>query len=96
VHVEGEHDVETRQLLVEALDPLVGHVIVDLGACTFLDTSVIGAILTKAIALDRDGYRLEVVVPPTSDFLTRTIARLGLRELVAIVDDPPRLRADRG
>ena len=94
VHVDGEHDRESCGLLVEALGPLAGHVVVDLARCTFLDTSVIGAIIGKTLELGRDGYRLEVAVPPTSEFLCRTVERLGIRDLLPVRDEPPRVRPD--
>jgi anti-anti-sigma regulatory factor len=89
IHVLGEHDFASRALLASALEPLQGHVVVDLAACTFIDTSVIGAIIGKALALGKVGQRLEVVVPPTGGFVSRTVERLGVRTLLPVVDAPP-------
>jgi anti-anti-sigma regulatory factor len=89
IHVEGEHDFASRSMLVAALEPLEGHVVVDLAACTFIETSVIGAIIGKGLALGKAGYRLEVVVPPTDGFVSRTVERLGVRTLLPVLDAPP-------
>jgi hypothetical protein len=73
VHVSGEHDFTSRGLLWAALEPLNGDVVVDLTRCTFIDISVIGAILGKALDLGKDGYRLELVCLPPRRLHARSI-----------------------
>src|SRR3954468_21292041 len=48
VVVEGEHDIYTAPTLRERLDEALGHgggIVVDLTAATFVDSSVLGALL---------------------------------------------------
>jgi hypothetical protein len=45
IEAAGEHDYDSRGLLVAALEQVDGHVVIDLSGCTFIDTSVIGAII---------------------------------------------------
>lgn len=90
IHAWGEHDFRSRGILTNALAPLEGHVVVDLTRCTYLDSAVIGAILGKALALGKAGYRLEVVVPSSGSISTR-FARLGVHNLVSVLDALPRL-----
>ena len=61
VVVEGEHDIYTAPTLRERLDAALergGGVVVDLTAATFVDSSVLGALLdARRRALDADqGY----------------------------------------
>jgi hypothetical protein len=63
--------------------------LVDLSWCTFIDSSIIAMLLTKHAELEDDGYRLELIVPPTHVQLSRTFDRLGARRLVAVHDAPP-------
>jgi hypothetical protein len=62
-----KQDYASRGGLVAALEHLDGHVILDLSS-TFVDDSLIGAIRSKAQALGKAGYRLELVVPRTAPF----------------------------
>jgi anti-anti-sigma regulatory factor len=89
--VVGEHDYASRGMLEAALEPLDGHVVVDLTSSTFIDTAVIGAILGKALALGKTGHRAKLVVPPTSP-LAQTVKRLGVPELLPLLDELPSVR----
>jgi anti-anti-sigma regulatory factor len=84
----GAHDYGSRAMLVRALESVDGHVIVDLSSCTFIDTTVIGAIIGKALALDRVGHRLELVMPPTAPF-ARMVDRLQIGMLLPVLDELP-------
>ena len=66
VTLSGEHDLATRDDLEAALAPLYGAVLIDLSACEFVDSTVIGLIVRKSQELGRDGHRLELVVLPGS------------------------------
>jgi anti-anti-sigma regulatory factor len=91
IHVSGDHDYRSRAVLLETLAPLEGHTVIDLTDCTFIDPSVIAGIIGKALALGKDGYRLELVVP-TYGSLSRVVERLGIHSLIPVVDEPPALR----
>jgi hypothetical protein len=88
VHVLGEHDFASRSILAAALAPLEQDVIVDLSRCTFIETMVIGVIIGKALALGKDGFHLELIVPPTAAFVWRAVEQLGVRMLVPVHDEP--------
>ena len=65
--LRGEHDLGTAEAFRVTLAPLFGDVLVDLGDCDFIDSTVIGALIAKARELEREGYRLECVVPPARE-----------------------------
>src|SRR6476646_5364869 len=88
IHVVGEHDYGSRSMLIEALEPVDGHLVVDLSRCTFIDKSVIAAIIAKALALGKAGHRLELVVPRTAP-LARTVDRLQVASLMPVLNELP-------
>jgi hypothetical protein len=77
IQVAGEHTYSSRAVLLEALERVEGHTVIDLTACTYLDASVIAAIIGKALALGKLVYRLELVVP-SSGSISQRFARLGV------------------
>lgn len=89
VFVCGEHDFSVRADLERALEPLHGHVLVDLSPCTFVDASIVAALLTKHAALERRGERLEVLVANAREQIVRKLDRLGARHLLRVVDTSP-------
>jgi anti-anti-sigma regulatory factor len=88
IQLLGEHDYASRGLLSAALEPLNGHVVIDLTSCAFLDSALIGAILGKALALGKAGHRLELVIPPSAP-LARTIKRLRVEMVMPVLEQPP-------
>jgi anti-anti-sigma regulatory factor len=88
IQAVGEHDYASRAMLARALEPVDGHVIVDLSSCAFIDTTAIGAIIGKALALGKAGHRLELVVPPTAPF-ARMVDRLQVGMLLPVLDELP-------
>ncbi len=89
VVLQGEHDLDTCAALEEALEPIFGNVLLDLSDCRFIDSSVIGVIVSEALALHREGHRLELIVPPANRQVTRVVDLLGLRELLVVHDGEP-------
>lgn len=84
IHVLGAHDYQNQHVLRDALAPIQSHVVIDLSWCSFLDTSVIGAILAKHTRLAADGRTLDLLIPTRHTALWRTIERLGLRRLFRV------------
>jgi anti-anti-sigma factor len=82
--LRGEHDLGTAEAIKESLAPLFGDVLVDLGDCDFIDSTVIGALIVKAKELEREGYRLECVVPPEQTTIARVLDIVQMRALVTI------------
>lgn len=87
--LHGEHDFGSRDVVGEALARVDSDVLVDLSWCTFIDSSIIAMLLAKRAELLDQGYRLELIVPPTHVQLSRTFDRLGARALVPVHDAPP-------
>jgi anti-anti-sigma regulatory factor len=89
ITLSGEHDYGAKPLVEAALDELHEHVLVDLSECQLIDTAIINVFLTKHRELRREGFRLELIVPPTQVHLTRIFDLLGIRSLVTVRDHPP-------
>ncbi len=66
VSVHGEHDLCTTPELTQALEQAAMHsnVLVDLSDCSFIDSSVIQALVKTALALEARGEQLALVIPP--------------------------------
>ena len=84
VSLRGEHDLATEAVLKDALSALFGDVLVDLSDCTFVDSTVIGALIAAAQELEREGHTLSLVVPPENANVARTLEIVRIRELVRV------------
>ena len=78
VVLHGEHDVATCEAVRVALAPLYGVVLLDLVDCSFVDATVMGAVLDKVDSLDRLGYRLELRLAPGPSAVTRLLEVLEI------------------
>ena len=83
VRLVGEHDLATREAVRVALASVGGNVLVDLTACPFIDSTMIGVLLESASARTRDGQRLELVFPPGGR-IWRTLDITGVPRLVPV------------
>jgi anti-anti-sigma factor len=88
VTLRGEHDLASRPQITVALTVArgCGNVLVDLTGATFIDSSVINALLQCANALVREGARLEVVVPPDCHAMRSMFEILSVTRLLAMHD----------
>lgn len=86
VELHGEHDLATREAVRVALASLRGNLLVDLSECSFIGSTVIATIVEAAQRLARDGYRLELVLPPPDSQVGRTLALVGIHELLHVQD----------
>ena len=84
VSLHGEHDLATAPALQDALGPLFGDVLVDLSECTFVDSTVIGALIAAAQDMQREGHTLSLVVPPENVNVARTLEIVRIREIVRV------------
>jgi anti-anti-sigma factor len=84
VSLVGEHDLSTSPELLATLGPIAGNVLLDLSACEFIDSTVIGVVIGKSADLARDGHRLELVAPSANTIVTRVIDVVGLRRLMPV------------
>ena len=79
-----EHDLATREAVRVALASRCGNLLVDLSECSFIGSTVIGTIVEAAQRLARDGYRLELVLPPADSQVGKTLALVGIHELLHV------------
>ena len=82
----GEHDLSGKQRLSEALASASVRldVLVDLSACTFIDSSVIGTLFAARSQLAERGGRLELVIPPEATVVRRVAELTMLGSLLTI------------
>ena len=86
VSVHGEHDLGTTPELTEALEQAAMHsnVLVDLSDCSFIDSSVIQALVKTALALEARGEQLALVIPPGQRMVARVAQMTRLSEIFPI------------
>jgi anti-anti-sigma factor len=84
--LRGEHDLATRAALSDALARASEHscLLVDLGACTFLDSTVIGLIVATCQRMWEQDRRLELVIPSEAEPIHRVMKVAGLTTFVTI------------
>jgi anti-anti-sigma factor len=77
----GDHDLATKPKLVAALAGLAPEaaVVIDLTRCTFVDSTVIGAILGTRLP---DGPSVSLVLPPDTSYVVRALSVIGMRDLL--------------
>jgi len=85
VHVSGELDLATVSVLEEALThhPVDKRIVIDLGACSFLDSSGVRLLATTARRSDESGGRLDLVVADDSG-VARVLEITGIDTLVGV------------
>ena len=93
VGLSGECDLTTRDALADALrrasDQPGTVVLVDLSECSFIDSTVIGAIALSHKALAEQGRRLELVIPPDGRTVRRIVELSGLAPFFTIHESLP-------
>jgi anti-sigma B factor antagonist len=82
VALHGQHDLASREEVRVALASLRCDLLLDLSDCTFIDSTVIGTIMKAARTLASQGYRLELVLPPPDSQVAKTLALVGLPDLL--------------
>jgi hypothetical protein len=97
VELHGDHDLSTKSRVRDALGGLdaAERIIIDLRCCTFVDSTVIAAILTSCSANPPGEHqRISLVTPPDTSYVNRALAVIGVRELVAVHDSLDQALAD--
>jgi anti-anti-sigma factor len=84
VRLCGEHDLATGSEIVGALEPVYGNVLVDLTTCEFIDSTVISVLIVNQQARQREGQRLELLVPPENTMVRRTLEVSGVTEVLSV------------
>ncbi len=84
--LRGEYDLAARAALSDALARASEHscLLVDLGACTFLDSTVIGLIVATCQRMWERDRRLELVIPSEAEPIHRVMKVSGLTTFVTI------------
>ena len=74
VSLVGEHDLSTIETVGEALREIpVTGIVVDLGTTTFLDSSILGALLAASREADRRLVPFAIVIPDDAAAAVRRI-----------------------
>jgi anti-anti-sigma factor len=84
ISLSGDHDLSTKSRLVEALVRVRQErwVVIDLQRCTFVDSTIIGAILAACRRGAAREPNVSVVLPPDTSYVWRALSVIGLRDLV--------------
>jgi anti-sigma B factor antagonist len=88
--VRGEHDIYTAPALRDRLDEAIGRepagIVVDLGAATFLDSSILGALLeARRQALERGLGYVVCIGPEPEPGVARILEITGLVPVFPVV-----------
>jgi anti-anti-sigma factor len=88
VTLRGEHDLESRQRVTAALTAaaVCPNVVVDLSGCTFVDSSLIVALLCGARTLGERGGTLPLVVGRDARSVRRTLDLMGIVNILPLHD----------
>ena len=92
VELYGEHDLDTHESIENALRPIYGDVLIDLTACSFIDSTVVGVIVTRTQELRREDHRLELIVPAENRHVARVVDLVGLRTYLTVHEQAPETR----
>ena len=89
VSLRGEHDFATTDAIERAVTEAHDNVLLDLSACDFLDSAVIGAILACVRELAHRGSHLELVAPPENTTVSHILDVAGLRAILTVHERRP-------
>ena len=92
VELHGEHDLDTHDSIESALQRIYGDVLIDLSACSFIDSTVVGLIVSRTQELRREDHRLELIVPAENRDVVRVIDLVGLRTFLTVHEQAPETR----
>jgi anti-anti-sigma factor len=85
ISLKGDHDLSTKPQLVAALSRLRRKprtaIVIDLRQCTFVDSTIVGAILARPQDSSQEPT-VSVVLPEDTSYVYRALSVLGLTELV--------------
>jgi anti-anti-sigma factor len=79
----GDHDLATKPMVLEGFADVAPDmsVVIDLTRCTFIDSTVIGAILGARVP---DHPRVSLVLPPDTSYVVRALSVIGMRDLLPV------------
>jgi anti-anti-sigma factor len=86
IALKGDHDLSTKPQLVGALRRLRRGawtaIVLDLRQCTFVDSTIIGAILAAPRQGESRAPKVSVVLPEDTSYVYRALTVVGLTSLV--------------
>ena len=84
VRLCGDHDLSTKPRLLEALSSArrASGVVIDLTRCTFVDSTIIAAILYASRGGSKQGPTVSVLLPSDTSYVCRALSVAGLRDLL--------------
>ena len=91
IELIGEHDLSTAPMVAKwmaGIDDSARLIEVDLRQAEFIDSSVVGKLVSLEAALTRDGREL-VIVSPAGSFPRRVLDVVGVSTMLRVVDAPP-------
>ena len=95
VTLSGDHDLSCRAYLLDALDESreEPHLIVDLTPCTFLDSTIMGVLLSTYIASQRASQRVAIVAPAPGSYASRALSVAGVADMLTMHASIPQAHA---
>ena len=86
ITLRGDHDLSSKPQLVESLTRLRREawavIVIDLRQCTFVDSTIIGAILAGRRQDSSEEPHVSVVLPDDPSYVYRALSVIGLTGLV--------------
>jgi anti-anti-sigma factor len=86
VSLAGDHDLSTKPQLVQALARFGRgawtRIVLDLRACTFVDSTIIAAILAAQRQASTRDASVAVVLPADTSYVYRALSVVGLTALI--------------
>ena len=84
ISLSGDHDLSTKPRLIDALVRVRQEqwVVIDLQRCTFVDSTIIAAILAACRRGAAREPSVSVVLPDDTSYVCRALSVIGLRDLV--------------
>jgi anti-anti-sigma factor len=91
IELIGEHDLSTAPMIVEwmaGIDDSAQLIEIDLREAEFIDSTVVGKLVSFESALAQAGRQL-VIVSPAGSFPRRVLDVVGASLMLRVVDEPP-------
>jgi anti-anti-sigma factor len=86
VTLTGDHDLSTKQQVLKALAGVgaSAKLIIDLTRCTFVDSTIINAILGASRITSPSRHTVSLVLPDDTSYVYRALSVIGMQGLVPI------------
>lgn len=91
IELIGEHDLSTASMIAEwmaGIDDSARLIEIDLREAEFIDSTVVGTLVSLEAALAQAGREL-MIVSPAGSFPRRVLDVVGASLMLQVVDEPP-------